>query len=114
LVFDNYSKIEKSALVQYEAKLDSFGTFVLDASNTPSAYQPGSVSFKGWYLAPQTPNDFDFDKNKDGKEDITPFDFANSKMPSTDLKLYAWWQPVSHNVTFYYDYPALESDKVYT
>lgn len=113
LVFDNYSTIEKTETVLFEEELADYGSFELDVSQAPVVYQPGSVKFKGWYLAPQTPNDFDFDADGDGKDDITPFDFASSKMPASDLKLYAWWEPISHTVTFYYDYDALLEGTIY-
>ena len=107
LVFDNYTKNVRNELVYYEAPLSSYGSYSLDSSYAPSIYQEGSVAFKGWYLSPQTPNDFDFSK-------VEPFDFENSKMPASDLILYAWWQPVSHNVSFYHSYEALEAGNVYT
>lgn len=106
LVFDNYNTIEKNEPVLFETPLSTYGSYTLDASQAPAVYQPGSVTFKGWYLAPQTPNDFNFNN-------VNAFDFANSTMPANDLKLYAWWQPVTHNVTFYYDYAALEAGTVY-
>lgn len=106
LVFDNYNTIEENKSVLFEAPLSTYGSYTLDASKAPAVYQPGSVTFKGWYLAPQTPNNFNFDN-------VKPFDFANSTMPATDLKLYAWWEPVTHNVKFYYDYVALEDGTVY-
>ena len=107
LVFNNYGTNERTESVLYEAPLSTYSSFSLDPSKAPDVYQPGSVEFKGWYLAPQTPNDFNFDNAK-------PFDFANSKMPAGDMILYAWWAPVEHTVTFYYDYAALEAGTVYT
>lgn len=107
LVFNNYGTIERNEIISYEASLSSYGSFSLSASKAPSIYQPGSVAFKGWYLAPQTPNDFNFDN-------VKPYDFANSTMPANDLILYAWWEPINHDVTFYHSYEDLEAGKVYT
>ena len=107
LVFNNYGATERTESVLYEAPLSTYGSFTLDSSKAPDVYQPGSVEFKGWYLAPQTPNDFNL-------ENATPFDFANSTMPASDMILYAWWAPVEHTVTFYYDYAALEAGTIYT
>lgn len=107
LVFDNYGTTVRNEIISYEAPMSSYGSYNLDASKTPSVYQPGSVTFKGWYLAPQTPNDFNFDN-------VKPYDFANSTMPANDLILYAWWEPINHDVTFYHSYEDLEAGKVYT
>ncbi len=107
LVFNNYGTNERTESVLYDAPLTTYSSFSLDPSKAPDVYQPGSVEFKGWYLAPQTPNDFNFENAK-------PFDFANSKMPAGDMILYAWWAPVEHTVTFYYDYAALEAGTIYT
>ena len=111
LVFNNYGSITNGngngENVIFGKSLANYATYKLNDDQAPDIYQDGSVTFKGWYLAPQTPNDFNF-------ENATPFDFANSTMPSSDFILYAWWQPVKHNVTFYYDYEAMQSDTIYT
>lgn len=109
LVFDNYGTTFKNESVLYEASLSGYvaDSYKVPDTQAPAVYQEGSVVFKGWYLAPQTPYDFDFSK-------VEPFDFANSTMPASDLKLYAWWEPVTHNVTFYYDLAALEAGTIYT
>lgn len=107
LVFMNYDTEERKELVYYEAPLSVYDSYSLDASKAPSIYQPGSVTFKGWYLAPQTPNDFNFNN-------VKPFDFTNSTMPADHLILYAWWEPVKHDVTFYHSYEDMLVDNVYT
>lgn len=107
LVFDNYGTTVRNEIISYEAPMSSYGSYSLDASKAPSVYQPGSVTFKGWYLAPQTPNDFNFDN-------VKPYDFANSTMPANDLILYAWWEPINHDVTFYHSYEDLEAGKIYS
>lgn len=114
IVFNNYGTVEDKKTLLYETPLASYESFELDQSKSPAVYQAGSVTFKGWYLAPQTPNDFDFDKDKDGKEDVTPFDFANSTMPANDIILYAWWEPVEHDVTFYLSYEEMLNNNIYT
>lgn len=107
LVFNNYGTVERNESVFYQAPLSPYGSYKLDASLAPSVYEKGSVTFKGWYLSPQVPGNFDFEKE-------TPFDFEKTTMPAGDLILYAWWQPVSHNVTFYHSYENLKADQVYT
>lgn len=109
LVFDNDGMPFKNELVLYEAPLSGYAadTYKVPDSLAPTRYQPGSVTFAGWYAAPQTPGDFNFDA-------VEPFDFANSKMPASDLKLYAWWKPVTHNVRFFYGEEYIELGQVYS
>ena len=107
LVFNNYEENTRVEEVFYQAPLSTYGSYKLDDSLAPSVYQEGSVTFKGWYQSPQVPGNFNF-------ENETPFDFATATMPEGDLILYAWWQPVSHNVTFYHSYENLKADTVYT
>lgn len=118
LVFDNYDDDApfKNELVLYEAPLSGYAadTYKVPDSLAPAFYQPGSVTFKGWYAAPQTPGDFNFDVDGDKKEDVKPFDFANATMPASDLILYAWWEPVTHNVRFFYGEEYIEKGQVYT
>ncbi len=116
LVFDNYGTTFKNESVLYEAPLSGYAAdaYKVPDSLAPDFYQPGSVTFKGWYAAPQTPGNFNFDADGDGKEDVKPFDFANSTMPASDLILYAWWEPVTHNVRFFYGEEYIEKGQVYT
>ena len=107
LVFNNYGTNVRDESVLYQAPLSPYGSYTLDASYAPSVYEEGSVTFKGWYLSPQVPGNFDFDKE-------TPFDFEKVTMPAGDLILYAWWQPVTHNVTFYHSHKDMENGNVYT
>ena len=107
LVFNNYGENTRVEEVLYQAPLLTYGSYKLDDSLAPSVYQEGSVTFKGWYQSPQVPGNFNF-------ENETPFDFTTATMPEGDLILYAWWQPVSHNVTFYHSYENLKADQVYT
>lgn len=107
LVFNNYGANTRVEEVFYQAPLSVYGSYKLDDSLAPSVYQEGSVTFKGWYRSPQVPGNFNF-------ENETPFDFATATMPEGDLILYAWWQPVSHNVTFYHSYEDLEAGNIYT
>lgn len=107
LVFNNYGENTRVEEVLYQAPLLTYGSYKLDDSLAPSVYQEGSVTFKGWYQSPQVPGNFNF-------ENETPFDFTAATMPEGDLILYAWWQPVSHNVTFYHSYENLKADQVYT
>ncbi len=107
LVFNNYGANTRVEEVFYQAPLSVYESYELDDSLAPSVYQEGSVTFKGWYQSPQVPGNFNF-------EIETPFDFTAATMPEGDLILYAWWQPVSHNVTFYHSYENLKADQVYT
>lgn len=107
LVFNNYGTNVRDEDVLYQAPLTQYGSYTLPASDAPDYYEDGSVTFKGWYLSPQVPGNFNF-------ENETPFDFTAATMPEGDLILYAWWQPVSHNVTFYHSYENLKADQVYT
>jgi len=107
LVFNNYGTNTRDEVVAYQAPLSVYSAYTLDNALAPSVYQEGSVVFKGWYLSPQVPGNFNF-------EEAEPFNFATATMPEGDLILYAWWQPVSHNVTFYHSYENLKADQVYT
>lgn len=107
LVFNNYGENTRVEEVFYQAPLSTYGSYKLDDSLAPSIYQEGSVTFKGWYQSPQVPGNFNF-------ENETPFDFATAIMPEGDLILYAWWEPINHDVTFYHSYEDLEAGKVYT
>ncbi|MDY3829391.1 MAG: InlB B-repeat-containing protein, partial [Erysipelotrichaceae bacterium] len=72
--------------VLYEQSLAEFSNFV---PNVPSAYEPGSVRFAGWYLNPEcTGDEYKLDKKT---------------MPAENVLLYAKWQLVTHTVKFYLD-----------
>ncbi len=107
LVFNNYGTNERDEDVLYQAPLSQYGSYTLPDSKAPDVYEEGSVTFKGWYQSPQVPGNFNFEAE-------TPFDFATETMPEGNLILYAWWQPVSHNVTFYHSKEAMEAGEVYT
>lgn len=80
---DGYSDV-KTESVKYEAPLSTYGDYVPEV---PSAYEPGSVEFGGWYQNPQCT----------GEE----YKLDTHKMPANDLILYAKWIPVTHKVNFY-------------
>lgn len=82
---DGYSDV-KTESVKYEAPLSTYGDYVPEV---PSAYEPGSVEFGGWYQNPQCT----------GEE----YKLDTHKMPANDLILYAKWVPVTHKVNFYLD-----------
>lgn len=86
---DGYEDI-KSQNVQYQKNLDIYA-FTPDA---PSAYEPGSVVFDGWYLNPEC----------SGEE----YKLSEHTMPLGNLLLYAKWTPVSHTVEFYVHKDALD------
>lgn len=113
LIFNNYKFDENGNAeyvrvdsVKYQTSLEGYDSYVLPNSAAPSFYEEGSMTFKGWYMSPQVPYNFDFDS-------AVEFDFKNSSMPSNDLILYAWWEPVSHEVTFYHSLQDLEKGLIY-
>ncbi len=94
---DGYNDV-KSESVKYEAPLSSYGTYIPDV---PSAYEPGSVTFSGWYLNPECT----------GAE----YKLNEHTMPAENVLLYAKWTPVSHTVKFYVHKDALdEGEKLST
>lgn len=88
---DGYNNV-KSESVQYEAPLNTYSSYVPEV---PSAYEPGSVTFGGWYLNPECT----------GAEYI----LNDHTMPADNVLLYAKWVPVIHTVSFYLDQNALEA-----
>lgn len=88
---DGYNNV-KSESVQYEAPLNTYSSYV---PKVPSAYEPGSVTFGGWYLNPEcTGAEYELNKHT---------------MPADNVLLYAKWVPVIHTVSFYLDRNALEA-----
>lgn len=86
---DGYYDV-KSESVKYEAPLSTYITYVPDV---PSAYEPGSVEFGGWYLNPEcTGAEYKLDEHT---------------MPADNVLLYAKWVPVTHTVEFYLDNAAM-------
>lgn len=88
---DGYNNV-KSESVQYEAPLNTYSSYV---PKVPSAYEPGSVAFGGWYLNPECT----------GAE----YMLNDHTMPADNVLLYAKWVPVTHTVSFYLDRNALEA-----
>ena len=87
---DGYNDV-KTESVKYEAPLSTYSSYVPEV---PSAYEPGSVTFGGWYLNPEcTGEEYKLDKHT---------------MPADNVLLYAKWVPVTHTVEFYLDKDALE------
>lgn len=88
---DGYNNV-KSESVQYEAPLNTYSSY---GPKVPSAYEPGSVAFGGWYLNPEcTGAEYNLNKHT---------------MPADNVLLYAKWVPVTHTVSFYLDRNALEA-----
>ena len=88
---DGYNDV-KTESVKYQASLASFVSYVPDV---PSAYEPGSVTFGGWYLNPECT----------GKE----YKLNEHTMPADNVLLYAKWVPVTHTVEFYLNKDAMEA-----
>ena len=88
---DGYNDVKKES-VKYEASLSTYSSYVPEV---PSAYEPDSVTFGGWYLNPECT----------GAE----YKLNEHTMPADNLILYAKWVPVSHTVQFYLDKDALNT-----
>lgn len=96
LVFnDGYDDV-KTESVKYEAPLSAYKGYVPEA---PSAYEPGSVQFEGWYMNPECTGE--------------KFDFDNTTMAAEKIILYAKWIPVTHEVTFYKNENTMAEGDVY-
>lgn len=85
---DGYKDVESKSVL-YEAPLSTYNSYVPEV---PSAYEPGSVRFGGWYLNPECT----------GEE----YKLNNHTMPADNVLLYAKWVPVDHTVKFYLDLDA--------
>ena len=88
---DGYNDV-KTESVLYEAPLSTYSSYVPEV---PSAYEPGSVAFGGWYLNPECT----------GAE----YKLNEHTMPADNVLLYAKWVPVDHTVEFYLDHAALDA-----
>ena len=93
LTFNDGYKDVKTESVKYQAPLSTYSSFVPDV---PSAYEPGSVVFGGWYLNPEC----------SGAE----FKLDDHTMPADNVLLYAKWEPVSNSVRFYLDKEAFQNN----
>ena len=82
---DGYNDV-KTESVLYEAPLETYSDY---APAAPSAYEPGSVAFDGWYLNPECTGE--------------KYILSDHIMPAENLILYAKWVPVTHKVNFYLD-----------
>ncbi len=87
---DGYSDV-KSDSVLYQAPLSNYSSYVPEV---PSAKEPGSVTFGGWYLNPECTGD--------------EYVLDDHTMPADNVLLYAKWVPVNHTVEFYLDANALD------
>ena len=87
---DGYNDVRTES-VKYEAPLSAYSDYV---PSVPSAYEPGSVVFGGWYLNPEC----------SGAEYV----LDEHTMPAENVLLYAKWEPVSHYVRFSLDKDAYE------
>ncbi|MDO4516187.1 MAG: InlB B-repeat-containing protein [Bacillota bacterium] len=88
---DKYTDV-KTESVKYEATLSAYSNYVPEV---PSAYEPGSVVFGGWYLNPEGT----------GAE----YKLNEHTMPADNVLLYAKWVPTTHKVEFYLDKAALDA-----
>ena len=88
---DGYNDV-KTETVKYEAPLNTYSSY---GPKVPSAYEPGSVAFGGWYLNPECTG--------------VEYKLNEHKMPADNVLLYAKWVPVIHTVSFYLDQNALDA-----
>ena len=88
---DGYNEV-RTENVKYQQSLSGFSSYVPEV---PSAYEPGSVTFAGWYLNPECT----------GNE----YKLKEKTMPAENVLLYAKWQLVSHTVKFYLDRETYEN-----
>lgn len=69
--------------VQYQAPLESYDF----TPEMPNIYEAGAMRFDGWYLNSECSGN--------------RVDLSSRTMPAANLRLYAKWIPVSHNVNVY-------------
>ena len=92
LTFNDGYNVVNTETVKYEAPLSTYSSYVPEV---PSAYEPDSVTFGGWYLNPEcTGVEYKLDEHT---------------MPADNVLLYAKWVPVTHKVEFYLDKAALDA-----
>lgn len=91
---DGFNEVKQDK-VKYQAPLSTYADYVPDV---PSAYEPGSVVFGGWYLNPEC----------SGAE----YKLSEHTMPDTNILLYAKWVPVNHYVKFYLDKDAYTNEQM--
>lgn len=99
LKFYNIGTPIKEYNLVYGQSISSFNTLNADTMKDqyyPENYEPGAYSFKGWSLSPDT---------------YIKVDWENYKMDDADLSVYAFWEKVTHTVTFYETYNDLVNDK---
>ena len=89
---DGYNEV-RTENVKYQQSLSGFSSYVPEV---PSAYEPGSVTFAGWYLNPECT----------GNE----YKLREKTMPADSVLLYAKWELVTHTVKFYLDRETYEND----
>lgn len=102
--YNNYQGAAETKAAKFGASIDN-DTFDWKPTDeqAPTMYEPGSMTFAGWYLNPQTTGE--------------PYNFKNKTMPSgpnnkdgeVALVLYAKWVPVTHTVEFYLDKEAYDA-----
>lgn len=99
LKFYNIGTVIKEDDLVYGQSISRFNTLNADTmkeSYYPAAYEVGAYRFKGWSLSPDTYIEVDWD---------------NLRMDDADLSVYAFWEKVTHTVTFYETYNALKNNQ---
>lgn len=85
LDFNNGEGVVKTESVLYEKSLSDYDF----TPEVPSFYEPGSVTFAGWYLNPECTGE--------------QYVLSEHTMPASNLILYAKWVSVNHTVRFFLD-----------
>ena len=99
LKFYNIGTPIKDDDLVYGQSISRFNTLnanTMEKQYYPENYEPGAYSFKGWSLSPDT---------------YIEVDWENYKMDDADLSVYAFWEKVTHTVTFYETYNALKNNQ---
>lgn len=85
LDFNNGEGVVKTESVLYEKSLSGYDF----TPEVPSFYEPGSVTFAGWYLNPECTGE--------------QYVLSEHTMPASNLILYAKWVSLNHTVRFFLD-----------
>ena len=82
---DNYNTTVEDSMY-YEQKLSASAKYQAGyVPAYPEKLESGAYKFGGWYMDPGC---------------TTPVDWDNATMPAANVKVYAKWEPIVHNVTF--------------
>ena len=92
--YNTYYGTGEGVQLAYGTPLDTYGNHesiskkTMETEHYPAGLEPDAYEFKGWYTTAEC-------------FDGTEVDWANMKMPDNDITVYAKWEPIERNVTFY-------------